>query len=97
MQEPLESSVAGRIMCAIHGVVVLAEKLGAFQLGQVPEDNLRVIRILNLDGPDRHAVNATPGCGRRSVDAALSAPGTESVRRCRRQVGNFGDGVPDVD
>ena len=69
MQEPLESSVAGRFMCAIHGVVILAEKLGAFLLGQIPEDNLRVIRILYLDGPDRHEIYATPRRGRRSVDA----------------------------
>ena len=114
-------------MCAVHGLVVLVEKLGAFWLRQVSEDNRRVIWILNFDGPDMHAFNATPERGHRSADAALklSQPDRsrcgslallnlsndlkvecrvyrtrhvpESTRRCLRQVGNFGDGVPDVD
>jgi hypothetical protein len=71
MQEPLKSSVAGRIVCTIYSVVVLVEKLGAFWLAQVPEDDLRIIGILNLDGPDRHAINATPERERRSADAVL--------------------------
>jgi hypothetical protein len=46
MQEPLQPTVAERVMRNIHGLAVLAEELGAFAHGQVPEDDFRVIRIL---------------------------------------------------
>ena len=55
--------VAGRIMRGVYGVVVLAQELGAFLLGQVPENNLRVIRVVNLDRLGGHAIQITPGPG----------------------------------
>src|ERR1035441_3928125 len=44
-QQPLQLPVAARIMRGVHGLVVLAEELGTFPLGQVAENNLRVIRV----------------------------------------------------
>ena len=51
-------------MRSVHGIVVLPEELSAFLLGQVPENNLRVVRILDLDRLDGHAIKPTPGPGR---------------------------------
>jgi hypothetical protein len=48
-------------MCGVHGLVVVAEELGAFLLRQVPEYNLRVIGVLNLDRRGGRAIKATPG------------------------------------
>jgi len=60
MQELLQSPVAGRIVGGVHGLVILAEELGAFTLWQVPENYFRVIRVLNLSGLSGHTVNPTP-------------------------------------
>jgi hypothetical protein len=46
VQKPLQPPVASRIMRGVYSLVVLAEKLGAFLLGQVPENDRGVIRIL---------------------------------------------------
>lgn len=64
MQEALQPPVAGRIMRGVYCLVVLAKELGAFLLGQVPQNNLGVIRILNLDWLGGHAIQNTPGPGR---------------------------------
>jgi hypothetical protein len=61
MQEPLQLPVTGRIMRGVHGIVVLAEELGTFPLGQVAENNRRVIRVVNLDKLGGHAIQVTPG------------------------------------
>jgi hypothetical protein len=47
----------------IHGLAVLAEELGAFAHGQVPEDDLRVILIFNPNRLGGHASQATAGPG----------------------------------
>jgi hypothetical protein len=75
-------AVTGRIMRGIHGGVVLAQELGAFLLGQVPENDRRVIRVLNLSRLGGHAIQATSGPGQssghrdRSRLPRLSGPGT---------------------
>jgi putative intracellular protease/amidase len=69
MQDPLQPPVARRIMRCIHGLVVLAEELGAFLLGQVFENDLGVIRVLNLDLLSGHAVK--PRLGTRLLAAPL--------------------------
>ncbi len=63
MQEPLQPPAASQIMRRIYSLVVLAEELGAFPLGQVPENDLGVIRILILDQPGGHADEVTPEPG----------------------------------
>ena len=55
MQETPEPAVAGGIARHFHGFVVLAEKLGTFPLGQVPENHLRIAWILVTDRLDGHA------------------------------------------
>jgi hypothetical protein len=47
--------VADRVMRGIYGFVVLAEKLGTFLLGEVTENYLGVIRILDLGRLGGHA------------------------------------------
>jgi hypothetical protein len=53
----------------VHGLAVLAEELGAFAHGQVPEDDLRVIRILN---PNWLGAHASPSYSRARILAALT-------------------------
>ena len=48
-------------MCGVHGLAVLTEELRPFALGQVPENDLRVIRILSPDRLGEHATQATAG------------------------------------
>jgi len=50
-----ELPVAGRIMRRVHGLVVLAEELAAFLLRQVPENDLRITRIIDLNRLSGHA------------------------------------------
>lgn len=76
MQEPLQMPIARRVMHGVYGLVVLAEKLGAFLLRQVSENYLRVVWIVNLHRLCGHANQVTPGSGHppvRSAMAALSA------------------------
>lgn len=61
MQEPLQLPVAERIMCGVYSLPILAEELGAFAHGEVPEDGLRVIRIINPNRLGEHATQATAG------------------------------------
>src|SRR5215472_6972977 len=88
MQEAPEPTVTGGIARRFHGFVVLEEKLGTFPLGQVPENDLRIARILVTDRLDRHAAKRTlraPGAGRstppsrhsRSVPAACDKSGVQ--------------------
>jgi hypothetical protein len=63
VQEPLQPPVASRIMRGVYSLLVLAEELGAFPLGQVPENDLGVIRILVLGQFGGHATEVTPGPG----------------------------------
>ena len=60
MQQPLQSSVPGRIMRSVHGLVLLAQEFGALLLRQIPEDNGGVIRILDLDRIGGHVTQLTP-------------------------------------
>jgi len=60
LQKPLQLSVASRIVCGIHGLVVLEEELGAFLLGQILENHLGVIRILVLNRLSGHVSKLTP-------------------------------------
>jgi hypothetical protein len=48
-------------MRGVHGLVVLAEELGTFPIGQVAENNRRVIRVVNLDRLGGHATKLYPG------------------------------------
>ena len=50
-------------MRGVYSLVVLAEELGAFPLGPVPENDLGVIRILVLGQLGGHATEVTPGPG----------------------------------
>lgn len=81
MQELPQPPVAGRIMRCVHGLVVLAEELAAFLLRQVPEDDLRVTRILYLNRLSGHAFNVhrafDAGPRRRGRIACGSARGKE--------------------
>jgi hypothetical protein len=61
MQQPPQLPVAGRIMSGVHSVVILAQELGAFAFGQVPEDDLGVIWILGVDRLSGHAPSLRPG------------------------------------
>jgi hypothetical protein len=61
MQELSQPPIADRIMRCVHGLVVLAEELAAFLLRQVPENDLRIIRILELNRLSGHASNLHPG------------------------------------
>lgn len=90
VQQPLQLAVTGRIMRGVHGGVVLAEELGAFLPGQVPENDRRVIRVLNLGRLCGHAIQATPRPGQNSALAA--GPG---YRGSPRQ--SVADGVCRVD
>ncbi len=49
MQEIPQAPVSSRIVCGIHGLVVLAEELGAFSFGQIPKDYLGIAEILITD------------------------------------------------
>ena len=73
MQEALQPPLADRIMRGVYSLVVLAEELGAFLLRQVPWNNLRVIRILNLDWLGGHAIQRTTGPGRWPPHSGPSA------------------------
>jgi len=42
-------------MRRVHGLVVLAEELAAFLLRQVPENDLRITRIIDLNRLSGHA------------------------------------------
>jgi hypothetical protein len=57
MQELLQPPVPSWVMRGIHGVVILAQELVSFLLRQVPENDLRVIRILNQKRLGGHEVN----------------------------------------
>jgi hypothetical protein len=63
VQEPLQPPVASQIMRAVYSLVVLAEEFGAFPLGQVPENDLGVVRILVLGQLGGHVTEVTPGPG----------------------------------
>jgi hypothetical protein len=80
--------IARRTMRGIHGLVVLAQELGAFALGQIPENYLRVIRVLDLAGSadmrQGYALGA-PGPLRRAPwlsRLALAQP--EATTSCHR-------------
>jgi hypothetical protein len=81
MQEPLQPTVAERVMRNIHSLAVLAEELGAFAHGQVPEDDLRVILILTRTGlADMHP-KLQPGPDTRRSHAGLSQTEEHSSNR----------------
>jgi len=61
MQQLLQPPVAGWITRRVHGVLVLAEELAPFLLRQVPENDLRIIRILCLNLLSGHASNLHRG------------------------------------
>jgi hypothetical protein len=63
VQEPLQPPVASRIMRDVYSLVILAQELGAFPLGQVPENDLGVIPILVLGQLGGHATEVAPGPG----------------------------------
>src|SRR5438876_12182247 len=92
MQETAEPTVASRIARRFHGFVVLAEKLGTFPLGQIPENHLRVAGILVTDRRGGHAAKPTlraldagrstpPSCHGRSVPAACDKSGARRAYR----------------
>jgi hypothetical protein len=60
MQEPFQLPVASRIMSGIHGLVILVQELGAFAFGQVPENDLGVIWILDVDRLSGHDPSLRP-------------------------------------
>ena len=70
MQETPKPTVASRIARRFHGFVVLAEKLGTFALGQIPENHLRIAGILVTDGLGGHAAKPTL----QAPDASRSTP-----------------------
>src|ERR1022692_4172091 len=85
MQEPLHLPVTSRLICGVHGLVILPEELGAFPLRQVPENNPRVIPILNLDRLGGHAIEVTPGPGPYPHPSGFAPPGGgASGPRCGR-------------
>jgi hypothetical protein len=61
MQELPKPPVAGRIMRRVDGLVVLAEELAAFLIRKVPENDLRIIRILYLNWLSGHTPNVHRG------------------------------------
>src|ERR1017187_9792477 len=63
VQEPLQLPAGDRITLGVYGLVVLAEELGAFPLGQVAENNRRIIRVVNLGRLGGHATKLLPGPG----------------------------------
>ena len=73
MQEPLQFLVADLFMSGVYGLVVLAEELGPFTLGEITKNYFGVVRILNL------------GLAPRTCDPSYTRPRTPaSFRRvCR--------------
>jgi hypothetical protein len=61
VQKPPQPPVTGRIMRRLHRLLVLAEELTALPLRQVPENDLRVIRILDLNRLSGHTANLQRG------------------------------------
>lgn len=59
MQKPTQLPVAGRIMCSVHRIVVLAEKLSTLPLRQSPENYSRIIGILGLKRLSGHGTQVT--------------------------------------
>jgi hypothetical protein len=47
-------------MGGVHSLVILPQELGAFALGQVPENDLGVIWILNVDRLSGHDPSLRP-------------------------------------
>ncbi len=91
VQEPLQPSVASRIMRGVYSLVVLAEELGAFLLGQVPENDLGIIRILYLR-PARRTCN--PSYTRIRTDQRPAQQDPTATASPRQSVA---DGVCHVD
>jgi hypothetical protein len=60
MQQPLQLPVASRIMSGIHSLVILVQELGTFAFGQVPENDLGIIWILNVNRLSRHDPSLRP-------------------------------------
>jgi hypothetical protein len=64
MQQRPQTAVTGQIMRGIYRIVVLPEKLGALLLGQIPQDGLRIIRLLGIDRLGDHGVSLRPDTDR---------------------------------
>jgi hypothetical protein len=74
MQELPKPPVAGRIMRRVDGLVVLAEELAAFLLRKVPENDLRIIRILYLNWLSGHTPNVHRVLARTRYGPLESSP-----------------------
>jgi hypothetical protein len=68
MQEALQLPVSRWIMRSVHGLVVLVEKLRALPLRQVPENDLRVVRVLSLDQLSGHEAKLHRGSDNKVAD-----------------------------
>jgi len=42
--------IAGRVVCSVYGLVVLAEELRSLALRQIPQDHLRIGRVIHWLG-----------------------------------------------
>ena len=60
MQQLPQSPVVSGIVRGIHSLVILAEELGALLLGQVPQNDLGVVWILDMDRLSGHAASLRP-------------------------------------
>lgn len=56
----LEPFVSGRIAGTLDRLAILPEEFGTFPLGKLPEDHLRIARILIMDRLCGHVIEFTP-------------------------------------
>src|SRR6185437_7231213 len=69
--------IAGRVVCSVYSLVVLAEELRSLALGQISQDHLRIGRVIH--GLGAHASWLTLALRRQAVDAIYGNHAKQSI------------------